>query len=113
MPHGVLNSWVYCDLECGSKAAALPSATHDPLNPHQGFRDIPQIEGLFSGLALPPNLLRINTPTPPTSVDSKGFRELLSPLDSTLTKKLGGCHFPSSQDPPSREPRAFPLAVED
>jgi len=110
MPHGVLNSWVYCDLECGSKAAALPSATHDPLNPHQGFRDIPQIEGLFSGLALPPNLLRINTPTPPTSVDSKGFRELLSPLDSTLTKKLGGVPFPLKPGPTLSRTQSFPAS---
>jgi hypothetical protein len=112
MPHGVLYSWVYSYLECGSKAAAFPSATHDLLNPRQAFRDIPQIENLFSGLALVPNLLRINTPTRPTSVDSKEFTELLSPLDSTLTKN-GGCHFRSSQDPRSREPRAFPLTAED
>jgi hypothetical protein len=69
MPHGVLYSWVYSYLECGN----------DPLDPQHGLREIPQNESLSSGLTLVPNLLRINTPTPPTSVDSKGFRELLSP----------------------------------
>jgi hypothetical protein len=63
MPHSVRYSWVYSYLECGSNAAAFPSATHS-LSPQQGLRDIPQIESLFSGLRLTSNLLKINTYKP-------------------------------------------------